>query len=708
MNSKKPVKKKRVIDLAQKLGLSTTTLLSILNELGFDVKSPMTPLTKEMETAVKKKIEVTKRESKESLERKKKIWGEERVEKVKEQKRRIDRETVQERVKETLAQMSRKPPKPRRKKVVKEKVEVEEPKRQKIAIPGALSLGELAKMLGLEPAELVKKAMEHGILATINQTLDIETIMVLADEFGYDVEVKEEKMVEEIEEEVELTEPRPPVVTVMGHVDHGKTTLLDYLRKTQVAEKEFGGITQHIGAYQIEYHNSKITFIDTPGHEAFTSLRARGAQVTDIVILVVAANEGVKPQTIEAINHSKAAKVPIIVAINKIDLPNADPEVVRRELSEVGLIPEEWGGDTIMVNISAKTGEGITDLLDAILIKAEELNLRSTSKGLAKGVVIESKLEKGRGPVATVIVQRGTLTIGNAIVVGTAAGKVRAMYDEWGNRIKEAGPSTPTLVQGLDELPRAGDHFYVVESEREAREIAKRNKELKKEQIGRGETAIALRRIQEKLQAGELKELPIVVKADCQGSVEAIDDMLSQMVYEEVKAEVIHRGIGNVTESDVLLASASDGVIIAFNVGIEPSARNVAKQEGVLIKSYRVIYELLDDVKKMLSGLLEPEIREVVLGQAEVREVFKIPRVGTVAGCYVLDGVVERDARVRVRRDGEVIFEGKIASLKRFKEDVKEVQAGFECGLKLEGFEKIKVGDIIEIYKLKEFKKELE
>lgn len=708
MNPKKPIKKKRVIDLAQKLGLSTTTLLSILNELGFDVKSPMTPLTKEMEIAVREKIEVTKKESKESLERKKKIWGEEKVEKVKEQKKRTDRESVQERVKETLAQMTRKPPKPRRKKVIKEKVEVEEVKRQKITIPGALSLGELAKMLGVEPAEVVKKAMDHGILATINQTLDVETIMILADEFGYDVEIHEEKVMERVEEEIEFTEPRPPVVTVMGHVDHGKTTLLDYLRKTQVAEKEFGGITQHIGAYQIEYQNSKITFIDTPGHEAFTSLRVRGAQVTDIVILVVAANEGVKPQTLEAISHARAAKVPIIVAINKIDLPSADPEKVRRELSETGLISEEWGGDTIIVDISAKTGEGINDLLDAVLIKAEELDLKSTSKGFARGVVLESKLEKGRGPVATVLVQEGTLKMGNALVVGTAAGKVRAMYDEWGRRVEKAGPSTPVLVQGLDELSKAGDHFYVVETEREAREIAKRNRELKKEQIGRGETAIALRRIQEKIQTGELKELPIVVKGDCQGSVEAIDDMLSQMVYEEVKAEVIHRGIGNVTESDVLLASASEGIIIAFNVGVEPSAKNVAKQEGVFIKTYKVIYELLDDVKKMLAGLLEPEIKEIILGKAEVREVFKIPKVGIVAGCYVLDGTVERDARARVRRDGEVIFDGKIASLKRFKEDVKEVQAGYECGLKLEGFEKIKVGDLIEIYRLEKFKKELE
>jgi len=708
MNEKKPQKKKRIIDLANRLGLSTTTLLSILNELGFDVKSPMSPLTKEMETAVREKIEVTKKESKESLERKKKIWGEEKVEKVIEKKRKVDRESVQERVKETLAQMKRKPSKPRRKKVTKEKVEVEEVKRQKITIPGALSLGELAKMLGVEPAEMVKKAMDHGILATINQTLDVETIIVLADEFGYDVEIQEEKVIEKVEEEIEFTEPRPPVVTVMGHVDHGKTTLLDYLRKTQVAQKEYGGITQHIGAYQIEYQNSKITFIDTPGHEAFTSLRARGAQVTDIVILVVAANEGVKPQTIEAINHSRAAKVPIIVAINKIDLPNADPEKVMRELSEIGLIPEEWGGDTIMVNISAKNGDGISDLLDAILIKAEELNLMSTSTGFARGVVLESKLEKGRGPVATVLVQQGTLSVGNSMVVGTAAGKVRAMYDEWGARIEKAGPSTPVLVQGLDELPKAGDHFYVVETEKEAREIAKRNKELKKEQIGRGETAIALRRIQDKIKTGELKELPIVVKGDCQGSVEAIDDMLSQMVYEEVKAEVIHRGIGNVSETDVLLASASEGIIIAFNVGIEPSAKNVAKHEGVFIKTYRVIYELLDDVKKMLSGLLEPEVKEIVLGKAEVREIFKIPKVGTVAGCYVLDGAIERDARARVRRNGEIVFDGKIASLKRFKEDVKEVQAGYECGLRLEGFEKIKIGDVIEIYKLEEFKKELE
>ncbi|RKZ00264.1 MAG: translation initiation factor IF-2, partial [Candidatus Hydrothermota bacterium] len=470
---------------------------------------------------------------------------------------------------------------------------------------------------------------------------------------------------------------------------------------------EAGAITQHIGAYTAEYQGHKITFIDTPGHEAFTALRQRGANATDIVILVVAATEGVKPQTIEAINHARAARVPIIVAINKMDLPEADPEKVKRQLAEQGLIPEEWGGDTMMVEISAKTGQGVDTLLEAVLLKAEELNLRAPYKGRARGIILESRLDRGKGPVATVLVQRGTLKVGDALVAGTSYGRVRAMYDEWGNRLKEITPSTPALVQGFEELPTAGDIFYVVDTEKEARRIAEEKKELKKTQISRGEIMMTARRLQEKILAGELKELPIVVKADCQGSLEAIGDVLSQMVFEEIKARVIHQGIGNVTESDVLLASASEGIIVAFNVGIEANARQLAKSEGVLIKTYKVIYELIDDVRNILAGLLEPEIREVSLGQAEVRETFKIPKIGTVAGCYVLQGVIQRDALARVRRDGEVIFEGRIASLKRFKEDVREVQAGYECGIRLEGFDKIKVGDIIEAFKKEEVKKEL-
>jgi len=703
--------KKRVADLANQLGLSNKALISLLKEMGFNIRSPMSPVSEDMEKAVRRKIEETKREHQASLERKKKIWGETTESKKPKQgerkRKRYDREKIHERVKETLAQIERGQAKPKRKKTYREKSREVVEEKKILKIPGKLTVGELARMLGVEATELIKKALEHGIIATINQALDIESIMVLSEEFGYEVEVGEEEIPEEIPEEEEELEPRPPVVTVMGHVDHGKTTLLDYIRKTNVAMKEAGAITQHIGAYTAEYQGHKITFIDTPGHEAFTALRQRGANATDIVILVVAATEGVKPQTVEAINHAKAARVPIIVAINKMDLPEADPEKVRRQLAEQGLIPEEWGGDTMMVEISAKTGHGVDTLLEAVLLKAEELNLKAPYKGRARGIILESRLDRGKGPVATVLVQRGTLKVGDALVAGTSYGRVRAMYDEWGGRLKEITPSTPALVQGFEELPTAGDIFYVVDTEKEARRIAEEKKELKKTQISRGEIMMTAKRLQEKILAGELKELPIVVKADCQGSLEAIGDVLSQMVFEEIKARVIHQGIGNVTESDVLLASASEGIIVAFNVGIEANARQLAKAEGVLIKTYKVIYELIDDVRNILAGLLEPEIREVSLGQAEVRETFKIPKIGTVAGCYVLQGVIQRDALARVRRDGEVIFEGRIASLKRFKEDVREVQAGYECGIRLEGFDKIKVGDIIEAFKKEEIKKEL-
>jgi len=703
--------KKRVADLANQLGLSNKALISLLKEMGFNIRSPMSPVSEDMEKAVRRKIEETKREHQASLERKKKIWGETTESKKPKQgerkRKRYDREKIHERVKETLAQIERGQAKPKRKKTYREKSREVVEEKKILKIPGKLTVGELARMLGVEATELIKKALEHGIIATINQALDIESIMVLSEEFGYEVEVGEEEIPEEIPEEEEELEPRPPVVTVMGHVDHGKTTLLDYIRKTNVAMKEAGAITQHIGAYTAEYQGHKITFIDTPGHEAFTALRQRGANATDIVILVVAATEGVKPQTVEAINHAKAARVPIIVAINKMDLPEADPEKVRRQLAEQGLIPEEWGGDTMMVEISAKTGHGVDTLLEAVLLKAEELNLKAPYKGRARGIILESRLDRGKGPVATVLVQRGTLKVGDALVAGTSYGRVRAMYDEWGGRLKEITPSTPALVQGFEELPTAGDIFYVVETEKEARRIAEEKKELKKTQISRGEIMMTAKRLQEKILAGELKELPIVVKADCQGSLEAIGDVLSQMVFEEIKARVIHQGIGNVTESDVLLASASEGIIVAFNVGIEANARQLAKAEGVLIKTYKIIYELIDDVRNILAGLLEPEIREVSLGQAEVRETFKIPKIGTVAGCYVLQGVIQRDALARVRRDGEVIFEGRIASLKRFKEDVREVQAGYECGIRLEGFDKIKVGDIIEAFKKEEIKKEL-
>ncbi len=703
----------RVQDLAKKHKLSTKAILDLLRELGYQVRGSSSTVTEEMAKAVENVLEEQKKRSKQRLERKKEIWGQRKPGQQRPAaSRRPTSERVQDRIRKTLQKpserRSKRPPQRRRERRPARPgpaVEPTAPSRT-LHIPAPISVSELAQMMGLEPIDVVKRGFELGIMATINQVLDLDSIELIADSFGFEVvrELPEEEQVTETGEE-EFTEPRPPVVTVMGHVDHGKTTLLDYIRRTNVAAREFGAITQHIGASRVFYEGHQITFIDTPGHEAFTALRARGAQVTDIVVLVVAANEGVKPQTVEAINHAKAAGVPIIVAINKMDLPDADPERVKRELSEHGLIPEEWGGQTIFVEVSAKTGQGVPDLLEAILLKAEELELRSTSEGPARAVVLESKLEKGRGPVASVIVQRGTLRVGDAFVAGTAWGKVRAIYDEYNQRLKELKPSDPGLVQGFDALPKAGDILQVVESERVAREIAEEKAALIKEQIARGEQASLTRRIQEMLQKGEITELPVIVKADCQGSVEAVGDALGRMMVEDIKVTLVHSGIGNVTESDVMLAAASNALILAFNVNIDSKAREAAKREGVTIKSYRLIYDLLEDVELILKSLLKPEVQEEVLGEAEVRAVFKVPKVGHVAGCYVLRGVIRRDANIRVRRNGEVIHEGRVASLKRFKEDVKEVAQGYECGIKVQGFEDYRPGDILEAYRLVEVKK---
>ncbi len=708
MTEKGPVK---VQDLAKKFNLSTGTLLGLLKELGYSLKSPASPVNEEMIQAITRLMEERRKKYQRSLEKKKEIWGIQGDRRRGPRDRRLTKEKIREKIKRTLHGTPKKEPSRRRSRVTKGRpserpVEERVQEEKTLVIPAPVTVAELAKMMGVNPVDVIKEAMTLGVMASINQTLDLETITVLAERFGFTVstEAVEEEIVEE---EVEYTEPRPPVVTVMGHVDHGKTTLLDYIRKTNIAAKEYGEITQHIGASRVFHEGHQITFIDTPGHEAFTALRARGAQVTDIVILVVSAVEGVKPQTVEAINHAKAAGVPIIVAINKMDLPDADPERVKRELADHGLIPEDWGGDTIMVEVSAKTGEGVDVLLDAVLLMAEELDLRSMSKGKARGVILESRLEKGRGPVATVIVQRGTLKIGDPFVAGTSYGKVRAIYDEFGNRLKELKPSDPGLVQGFDELPRAGDQLIVVDSEREAREKAEERKELLKHQMAKGDQRSLTRRIQELLQKGEITEVPVIVKADCQGSVEAIGDALTQMVFQDIRIDLIHSGIGNITESDVMLASASNALILGFNVGVDARAREAAKREGVEIRTYKVIYDLLEDIEKVLKGMLEPEYQEEILGTAEVREIFKIPKVGTVAGCYVLRGVIRRDAKIRVRRDSEVVFEGKIASLKRFKEDVREVSQGYECGVRVEGFDDVRVGDILEAYTLVEVEREL-
>ncbi len=707
-NKKRRRKPKKLSELANELGLSTTTLISLLAELGYKVRSAVSPVNKEMEEAIRKRIESEKREHQESLERKKRIWGEGKERSERRSSRRpprIDDSTVEKRIKETLA---RKPGKRRRKRIAEAEEEVEE--ERVIRVPGPLPLRKFAELLGEKPTDVVNFLFKQGILATLNQTLDEDIMSIVAEHYGYELEIGAEEEVSESEEE-EITsselKPRPPVVTVMGHVDHGKTTLLDYLRKSNIAKREAGGITQHVGAYRVEYEGQIITFIDTPGHEAFTALRARGAQVTDIVVLVVAADDGVMPQTVEAINHAKVAGVPIIVAINKIDKPNADPEKVMTQLTQYGLVPEEWGGNTIVVQISALKGTNIDALLTAILIKAEELDLKAAYDVPARAVVLESKLETGRGPVGTVIVKQGTLKVGDPFVAGTTYGKVRALYDEFNEKIDKVTPGLPALVQGFEELPQAGSILRVTKSESEAREIAERNKEQLKNQGGRISVTDRLAQMMEEIKAGEKKQLGIILKGDTQGSIEAIHDSLSRMKYQQVELKILHMGVGPVSESDVLLADTADAVIIAFNVKVTSKAREAARTRGILIKTYKVIYQLFEDVKKLLTGLLEPEKEEVVIGQAEVRQTFRISKGGTAAGCYVLNGVIERNAFVRVRRDGEVIFDGRIESLKRFKDDVKEVQAGYECGIKIEGFDKIKPGDIIEAYKVIEKEPEL-
>lgn len=687
---------KRVRDLARDVSLSASAVIDLLREMGYRVRSHQSVITLEMEEAVRERIAQTKKRVRETLVHRKKIWGKEEEEPKQPSKGRKPAPQTSSRAKPSPTQKKkRRPSPPDTEKVEKDHV---------LVIPGQITLQELAHMMGVEPVELVKKAfVDLGVPTTINQTLTEDLIQLLAESYGYTVQTQTVSHPASSTERIqdEEGEPRPPVVTVMGHVDHGKTTLLDTLRRTAVAAQEAGGITQHIGAYRVHVQDRWITFIDTPGHEAFTAMRARGAQVTDIVVLVVAANEGVKPQTVEAINHAKAGGVPLIVAINKMDLPDANPDRVRRELSQHGLIPEEWGGDTIMVEISAKTGQNLDTLLEAIMLKAEEMDLRARHDGPAEGTVLEARLDRGKGPVATVLIQRGTLHQRDVFVCGTTWGRVRAMYDEQGRRVKEAGPSTPVLIQGFQDLPHTGDRLEVVDYEHKAREIAQERQTLKREQVFRGERALRIKRMQEKIQSGEIKEIPFILKADALGSVEAIADALSRIEVRGVRPVLIHTGVGMVTEADVELADASHAHIIAFHTRPDSHARRLAEEKGIQIVSFRVIYELIQHVEKVIRSYVEPEFREVVLGKAEVRKVFKL-KVGTIAGCFVLEGTARRDARVRVYREGTVIHTGTIASLKRFQEDVEEVSAGMECGIRLKNFSKVKEGDLLEFFYMEE------
>jgi translation initiation factor IF-2 len=581
-----------------------------------------------------------------------------------------------------------------------------------IRVEEGISVSALSQSVGIKAGEIIKKLMSLGIMATVNQIIDVDTATLIADEYGFKIEhtaFKEEDVLVEPEAHASALnlQSRPPVVTVMGHVDHGKTSILDVIRKSSVASGEAGGITQHIGAYEVKHDRGTITFLDTPGHEAFTMMRARGAQVTDIVVLVVAADDGIMPQTVEAIAHSKAAGVPIIVAINKIDKADAQPDRVKQALTEHGLVPEEWGGDLLCVHTSAKTEEGIARLLETILLQSEMLELKSDPTIRAKGIVVEAALDKGRGPVATVLIEEGTLHVGDFVVCGGHEGKVRAMFDGDGKKIEEAGPAKPAAILGLSGVPSAGDEMVMTRDERSARLVAEQRRQRDRERDLYRPTHVSLEDLTKRLEEGESKELGVVLKADVQGSLEAVGDALAKLSTDQVKLTLLHGAVGGITESDIMLASASDAVVLGFNVVADAKARQAAERENIDMRSYRVIYEMIDEVRNAMEGLLAPEEKEVVLGQAEVRDVFKISKVGTIAGCHIIMGKVLRNARARLIRDQVVVFEGKFASLKRFKDDVREVAEGYECGIGLDGFNDIKAGDVIEAFQIEQKKAKL-
>ena len=586
------------------------------------------------------------------------------------------------------------------------KTEITVPRASKriVKISEVITVGDLAREMGVKAGEVIKKLMGLGMMATINQVLDADTATLIASEFDHQVEnvaFDADSALEvehQVEEEATALTPRSPVVTIMGHVDHGKTSLLDAIRSTHVTDQEHGGITQHIGAYHVQVDGRSVTFLDTPGHEAFTAMRARGAQVTDIVVLVVAADDGVMPQTVEAINHARAAEVPIIVAINKIDRPDANLEKVKRGLSEYGLVSEDWGGDTVFAPVSAKTQEGIPELLEMLLLQADILELQANPNKLARGTIIEAKLDRGRGPVATVLVQEGTLRVSDAFVCGVFYGKVRAMVDDRGHKVDAAPPSFPVEILGLQGVPQAGDSFVAVTDEAKARQVAEYRHSKQRETELVKSSKVSLEELYDQIKAGDMRELRVVLKADVQGSVEALTEALGRLSSDEVKLRAIHGSVGGITESDILLAAASNAIVIGFNVRPESKGAALAAKEGVDVRLYTIIYEAVADVRAAMEGLLEPTYREQTLGRVEVRQIFNVSGAGTVAGCSVTEGKVQRGSLVRLLRDQVVVHEGKLGSLKRFKDDVREVAAGYECGLAIEGYQDIKQGDVIEAY----------
>ncbi|MDH7480946.1 MAG: translation initiation factor IF-2 [Armatimonadota bacterium] len=694
----------RIYELAKELGISNRELIAALADLGIEVKSHSSTIDEQSADLVTERI---KKEQKAQ----------------KTQEKTAAKEHIETRKTEDIKKTEPATKKHEEKKPV--------PPKGKVELPQQATVRQLAELLKVQTADIQKALVKQGALVAVNQVVPPELAKKVVENLGFEVVLppppppKQEvpspskpseakpvtappKLVtpptktepEKPSKPLNLV-PRPPIVTILGHVDHGKTTLLDAIRQTNVTDQEFGGITQHIGAYQVEVDGKKITFLDTPGHEAFTAMRARGAQVTDLAVLVVAADDGVMPQTIEAIDHARAAGVPILVAINKIDKPEANIDRTRQQLAEHGLVVEEWGGDTVAVQISAKEKQGLDELLEMIILVSELQELKADPNGPLDATVIEAKLDRGRGPVATVLVKSGTLKVGDSIVVGESYGKIKLMLDDRGHRISKAGPSTPVEIAGLSSVPEAGDKVEVVKDEKEARQIAESRIEEQREAKLAATQRVTLADLYRQLREGVVKELNVILKGDVQGSVEAISQSLNKLSTEDVRLNIIHTGVGNVTESDVLLASASNAVIIGFNVKIDPQAKRMAESEGIDVRLYRVIYELLDDVKSAMQGLLEPIKKEIIIGHAEVRATFKLPR-GVVAGCYVTDGKMERGAEARILRNGKTLHTGRIASLRHLKEDVREMAAGFECGIIVDGFSEYEIGDVVEAYTIQE------
>jgi translation initiation factor IF-2 len=748
------VAKIRVYEVARRFAVSSEAMVNLLKDMDVPVKNHMSSIDDETVAKIEAKFEAEKEAVKHAQEEKKKKLEEakkkrrrrraaaapkeeeaksaapakapsqpssqksapakrpEGRKRRRRRRRKVDQKAVEENIRKTMAKIEGRTTR-KRQRPKKQEVEIakEEPENL-VKVTEFVSAGELADLIEVPVNKIIATCMELGLMVTINQRLDFDTISLICEEFGFAAQRQDAFVIEEPEEEEEETGElvsRPPVVTVMGHVDHGKTSLLDHIRHANVIAGESGGITQHIGAYEVAVDGDRsLTFLDTPGHEAFTAMRARGAQVTDIVILVVAADDSVMPQTIEAIDHARAAGVPVVVAINKTDLPDARSEKVKQALTDHNVVVEEFGGEVLCAEVSAKTGDGIDELMEKVLLQAEVLDLQGNPQRSARGVVVEAELDRGMGPLATILVTAGTLKVGESFICGVFDGKVRALLDERGRNVKEAGPSTPVRVLGFNGVPEVGDSFAVLGEDREARDMAQQRQRLQREQgFRRTKEPTALEDLYEQVRAGEEGRLNLILKGDVGGSVEALADELEKISAEEVRVEVLHRGVGAITERDVVLAAASDAIVIGFHVRPDTRARAAAEREGVDIRLYKVIYEVTEDVRKAMEGLLTPEEREVVLGSAEIRETFKVPRVGTVAGCFVADGTIPRTAKVRVVRDGVEIYQGVIGSLRRFKDDVREVREGFECGINVEGFNDVKVGDVIEAFTIEEVQRTL-